>query len=79
MWKSKFYGAFVLNLRVDLHAIDATPTHWLISTRTATGSATSSDAGPGTRGFFDRGPVGGDVARFPSGDGKADRAASNDA
>ena len=23
--KSKFYGAFVLNLRVDLHAIDATP------------------------------------------------------
>ena len=25
VWKSKFYGAFVLNLRVDLHAIDATP------------------------------------------------------
>ena len=25
MWKSKFYGAFVLNRRVDLHAIDATP------------------------------------------------------
>ena len=23
--KSKFYGAFVLNRRVDLHAIDATP------------------------------------------------------
>ena len=23
-WKSKFYGAFVLNRRVDLHAIDAT-------------------------------------------------------
>ena len=21
VWKSKFYGAFVLNLRVDLHAI----------------------------------------------------------
>ena len=42
MWKSKFYGAFVLNRRVDLYAIDATParwrgdatcapTHWLIS------------------------------------------------
>ena len=25
VWKSKFYGAFVLNRRVDLHAIDATP------------------------------------------------------
>ena len=24
-WKSKFYGAFVLNRRVDLHAIDAPP------------------------------------------------------
>ena len=24
MWKSKFYGAFVLNRRVDLHAVDAT-------------------------------------------------------
>ena len=49
VWKSKFYGAFVLNRRVDLHAIDATParwrgdagsspldrhmTHWLISTQ----------------------------------------------
>ena len=28
MWKSKFYGAFVLNRRVDLHAIDATPARW---------------------------------------------------
>ena len=28
MWKSKFYGAFALNLRVDLHAIDATPARW---------------------------------------------------
>ena len=26
--KSKFYGAFVLNRRVDLHAIDATPARW---------------------------------------------------
>ena len=26
--KSKFYGAFVLNLHVDLHAIDATPARW---------------------------------------------------
>ena len=48
----KSYGAF------DLHAIDATlfngvhPTHWLIFTQTTTGSATSRDAGPGTRGFF---------------------------
>mgnify|MGYP001236154894 CR=1 FL=1 len=25
VWKSKFYGVFVLNRRVDLHAIDATP------------------------------------------------------
>jgi MFS family permease len=25
VWKSKFYGAFVLNRRVDLHAIDAAP------------------------------------------------------
>ena len=25
MWKSKFYGAFVLNHRVILHVIDATP------------------------------------------------------
>ena len=24
----KFYGAFALNLRVDLHAIDATPARW---------------------------------------------------
>ena len=48
--KPKFYGAFVLNRRVLLHAIDATParwrgdagssplahaTHWLISTQVA--------------------------------------------
>ena len=26
--KSKFYGAFALNLHVDLHAIDATPARW---------------------------------------------------
>ena len=26
--KSKFHGAFVLNCRVDLHAIDATPARW---------------------------------------------------
>ena len=25
VWKSKFYGAFVLNRRVDLHAIDGAP------------------------------------------------------
>ena len=28
MWKSKFYGAFVLNHRVVLHAIDVTPARW---------------------------------------------------
>merc|ERR1719380_567996 len=28
VWKSNFYGAFVLNRRVDLHAIDATPARW---------------------------------------------------
>ena len=28
MWKSKFYGAFVLNHGVVLHAIDATPARW---------------------------------------------------
>ena len=27
-WKSKFYGALVLNHRVVLHAIDATPDRW---------------------------------------------------
>ena len=28
VWKSTFLGAFVLNHRVDLHAIDATPARW---------------------------------------------------
>ena len=28
VWKSKFYGKFVLNYRVVLHAIDATPARW---------------------------------------------------
>ena len=28
VWKSKFYGAFVLNHRVILHAIDAMPARW---------------------------------------------------
>ena len=28
VWKSKFYGAFVLNRRDDLHVIDATPARW---------------------------------------------------
>ncbi len=28
VWKSKFYGAFALNRRVDLHAIDATSARW---------------------------------------------------
>ena len=28
VWKSKFYGAFVLHRRVDLRAIDAMPARW---------------------------------------------------
>ena len=28
VWKSKFYGVFVLNCRVVLHAIDAPPARW---------------------------------------------------
>ena len=28
VWKSKFYGAFVQNRRIDLHAIDAAPARW---------------------------------------------------
>ena len=28
VWKSKFYGAFVLPRRVDLHAVDVTPARW---------------------------------------------------
>ena len=28
MWKSKFYGAFVLNRFVNLHSIDAMPARW---------------------------------------------------
>jgi hypothetical protein len=28
VWKSKCYDTSVLNLRVDLHAIDATPARW---------------------------------------------------
>ena len=28
VWKSKIHGAFVLNRRVDLHAIDAPPARW---------------------------------------------------
>ena len=27
-WKSKSYGAFMLNHRVVLHAVDATPARW---------------------------------------------------
>ena len=39
VWKSKFYGAFVLNRRIVLQAIDATPARWrgpLISTQRPT-------------------------------------------
>ena len=28
VWKSKFYGAFVLNHRVVLHAVEAAPARW---------------------------------------------------
>ena len=33
--KSKFYGAIVLNRRVDLYAIDATPARWRGGTRSS--------------------------------------------
>ena len=42
VWKSKFYGAFVLNRRVVLHAIDAMPARWR-------GDAGSSPLDRGTR------------------------------
>ena len=58
MWKSKFYGAFVLNRRVDLHAIfmisarwrgdvgssPLHPTHWLISAQVPNADADDGDA-----------------------------------
>ena len=40
VWKSKFYGAFVLNRRVVLHAIDATPARW----RAASSPSNAPDA-----------------------------------
>ena len=67
MWKSKFYGAFVLNHRVVLHAIDAKsarwrgdagssqlehPTHWLISTQVVTGGRRHASTVPAKGGPF---------------------------
>ena len=45
MWKSKLYGAFVLNRRVVLHAIDATPARW----RGGAGSSPLDGAGTAVR------------------------------
>ena len=39
VWKSKFYGAFVLHRRIDLHAIDAMPARW----RGGAGSSRSTE------------------------------------
>ena len=44
VWKSKFYGSFVLNRRVVLHAIDATPARW----RGGAGSSPLDGAGTAT-------------------------------
>ena len=41
-WQAKFYGASVLNLRVVLHAIDATPAGW------RSGAGSSPLNGPST-------------------------------
>jgi hypothetical protein len=40
VWKSQFYGTFVLNLRVVLHAIDVPPARW----RGDAGSSSPPDA-----------------------------------
>ena len=42
----KIYGAFVLNLRVDLHAIDATPARWRGGRRSQRGREISTQALP---------------------------------
>ena len=44
VWKSKFYGVFVLNHRVVIHAIDATPARW----RGNAGSSPLDGAGTAT-------------------------------
>ena len=44
VWKSKFYGAFMLNHHVVLHAIDATPARW----RGGAGSSPLDRAGKST-------------------------------
>ena len=52
VWKSNFNGAFVLNRRVDLHAIDATPARWRgdagSSPLDGASTATSSPSAPDT-------------------------------
>ena len=66
----KFYGAFALNLRVNLHAIDATPARWrgdagsspLDRARTAA-SSPAPDALVDFHTVDDRGAVGEDVPR----------------
>ena len=39
---SKFHGAFVLNRRVDLHAIDATPARWRVDFHTCRSSVATA-------------------------------------
>ena len=49
---NQIYGAFVLNLRVDLHAIDATPARWRGDTKVEMVGVTlhSTSAPPGLSG-----------------------------
>ena len=56
VWKSKFYGAFVLNRRVVLHAIDAAPARWprrapdtLVDFHTGGGASSRSRTTSGAR------------------------------
>jgi hypothetical protein len=48
VWKSKFYGAFVLNQNVVLHAIDATPARWRGDFHTGRRNSSSTTASPAT-------------------------------
>ena len=48
VWKSKCYGAFVLNQNVVLHAIDATPARWRGDFHTGRRNSSSTTASPPT-------------------------------
>jgi hypothetical protein len=60
VWKSKFYGALVLNHRVVLHAIDATPAR-------APDALVDFHTGHDVRGFFGSGGGGGSSTTAGSG------------